>query len=629
VGPAARARVTMTPVSGVTRTDSSRAARLRSVPLGDVSMRPGFWADRMAANRRGITALLTRLEAEGVVDNFRRISGAVTAERRGLWFTDSDLYKWIEGVAWSLATVVDPKLREGLDAVVEAVIAAQAPDGYLNTAFGDDRYADLTTSHELYCAGHLFQAAVAHHRVTGDGRLLACAIRLADHLDTTFGPSRREDVDAHPGIEMGLVELARETGDDRYLTLARWFLDRVDHAGLRELWGHAVRAQYYACGLADVVLETGDASLARDVARMWSSMVETRSYVTGGVGGRWLGESVGRRYELPNASAYAETCAGIGVVLWAWRMLQRDGRAEFADRLELALHNAALVGMAMAGDEWSYVNPLADAGDDEQDPWMHDLAGFNLFFLPARRHPFHPVTCCPPNVNRLLASLPGYLYGTSAEGLWVHLYAGSSVRAAGLGLTVTTDYPWSGQVDITLDEVEARVPRSLFLRIPGWCASPEVAVNDERLAAPEPGAYLELHRDWKVADHIRLDLEMRPEALVAHPRVEATRGSVAIRRGPLVYCAEAVDHPGIDVLEVGLATEAPLVDEWRADLLGGVTVVRTRGSRRVTPFPGLYAPVPISAEVEPVDLTLIPYFAWANRELGAMTVWLATSDRRP
>jgi hypothetical protein len=594
-------------------------------------MRPGFWADRMAANRRGITTLLARLEAEGVVDNFRRMSGAVDAERRGLWFTDSDLYKWIEGAAWSLATVDDPVLREDLDAVVQAVIAAQAPDGYLNTAFGDDRYADLTTSHELYCAGHLFQAAVAHHRVTGDGRLLACAVRLADQLDATFGPGRREDVDAHPGVEMGLVELARETDDDRYLTLARWFLDRIDHAGLRELWGHAVRVQYYACGLADVVLDTGDEEIARDVERLWSSMVDTRSYVTGGVGGRWLGESVGRRYELPNASAYAETCAGIAAVLWGWRMLQREGRAEFADRLELALHNAALVGMAMAGDEWSYVNPLADAGDDEHDPWMHDLAGFNLLFVPARRHPFHPVTCCPPNVNRLLASLPGYLYGTSEEGVWVHLYAGSSVRAAGLGLTVTTDYPWRGQVDITVDEVEvgARVPRSVFLRIPGWCASPEVALNDERLAAPEPGAYLELHRDWKVGDHIRLDLAMRPEALVAHPRVEAARGSVAVRRGPLVYCAEAVDHPGIDVLEVRLATQAPLVVEWRADLLGGVMTISASGTRPVTPFPALYAPATTSVDVEPVSITLVPYFAWANRGLGAMTVWLADAGAAP
>ena len=626
----------MTAMRGVTRTEASRAARLRSVPVGDVTMHPGFWADRMAANERGIVALLERLEAEGVVDNFRRLSGAVDAERRGLWFTDSDLYKWIEGAAWSSATVVDEALRGRLDDVIDAVIGAQAPDGYLNTAFGDDRYADLTTSHELYCAGHLFQAAVAHHRATGDDRLLACATRLADHLCATFGPGLREDADAHPGVEMGLVELARETSGDHYLTLARWFLDRVDHAGLRELWGHAVRAEYYACGLADVALETGDAALARDVARMWSSMVDTRSYVTGGVGGRWLGESVGRRYELPNASAYAETCAGIGVVLWAWRMLQAAGGAEFTDRLELALHNAALVGMALAGDEWSYVNPLADSGDDEQDPWMHDLAGFNLLFLPARRQPYHPVTCCPPNVNRLVASVPGYLYGTSAEGLWVHLYAASTVRAAGLGLTVTTDYPWSGHLDITVDEVEAgaRTPRSLFLRIPGWCASPAIAVNDELQPPPEPGAYLELHRSWEAGDRISLDLPMQPEALVAHPRVEATRGSVAIRRGPLVYCAEAVDHPGIDVLEVGLATDAPLVAEWRADLLDGVTVVHAQGTRRVTPFPGLYAPIlrPAHvepADVEPVDLTLIPYYAWANRGLGAMTVWLAASGRRP
>lgn len=619
----------MAPVSGVTRTESSPVARLCGVPLGDVTMHAGFWADRMAANRRGIAVLLERLEAEGVVDNFRRLAGTATTERRGLWFTDSDLYKWIEGAAWSLATVPDAPLRARLDDVVHAVIGAQAPDGYLNTAFGDDRYADLTTSHELYCAGHLFQAAVAHHRATGEDLLLDCAVRLADHLDATFGPGRREDADAHPGVEMGLVELARETGDDRFRALARWFLDRLDHAGLRELWGHAVRAEYYAAGLADLALDTGDEGITRDVERLWRSMVDTRSYVTGGVGGRWLGESVGRRYELPNASAYAETCAGIAAVLWGWRMLQRDGRGDVADHVELALHNAALVGMALSGDEWSYVNPLADDGADEQDPWMHDLAGFNLLFLPARRHPFHPVTCCPPNVNRLLASFPGYLYGTSPEGLWVHLYAASSVRAAGLGLTVTTDYPWSGTVDMVVDHIEVPgdAERSIFLRIPGWCTDPILEVHGEPPVRPAPGEYTEVRRRWRAGDRITLELPMAPEVLVAHPRVESTGGRVAVRRGPIVYCAEAIDHPDVDVLELGLDLRggAPLTAEWRPDLLDGVVTVHGSGTRPAAPFPALYAPATTVIDVEPVDVTLVPYYAWANRGLGAMTVWLSAS----
>lgn len=629
---------------GVIHTDDSAGACLRGLPPGSVDLHDGFWSERMAANVRGMRQLGQRLEAEGVVDNFRRLGGRNGADRprRGLWFTDSDLYKWVEAAAWILATAPASADRaaiaEQLDLAIDAVVAAQASDGYLNTAFADDRYRDLTTSHELYCAGHLFQAAIAHRRVTGDERLLRCAIRCADHLVAEFGPQGRAEADAHPGVEMALVELARETGAERYLALARFLVDLVDHASLRELGGHAVRAQYYACALEDLAIATGDTGLTADADRLWASLVETRSYVTGGVGGRWLGESVGRAYELPAESAYAETCAAAACVMWAWRRLQRTGDPGAADRLELTLHNALLVGVSLDGAEWSYVNPLADAASTEQDPWQHDLAGFNLWFLPSRRHAFHPVTCCPPNLGRLLASLPGYLYGTGGDDAWVHLYAPSQAHVGPLHLTVRTALPWEGTVELGIDGVDAAGTiagrdgeTTLHLRIPGWCASASASVNGVPVGAPiRAGSYLPLRRRWRPGDRVEVELPIVAELLVAHPRVADARGAVAVRRGPFVYCAEEVDQPGVDVLTVGLRADLPITSEPRDDLLGGVVAVRATGCAPDDPALPLYHPIrhPIRRPIRrAVELVLVPYWAWANRALGAMTVWLRRDDR--
>jgi DUF1680 family protein len=616
--------------ASVTHTAGSPHARLAGVPVDAVSVGRGFWHDRMEANRvAGIPALHARLEREGVVDNFRRQAGSTSnVGRRGLWFTDSDLYKWMEGAAWSLATTSDPVLEARLDEVVESVAGAQAADGYLNTAWSrDDRYTFLSASHELYCAGHLFQAAVAHHRVTGDDRLLDVARRFADHLVATFGTGRRAEADGHPEVEMALVELGRETGERAYVDLARFFLDQVDRDRFTALWGHAVRAQYYCAGLVDVYSETGAEELRRTALDAWASLIGARSYVTGGVGGRWIGESVGRDYELPNESSYAETCAGIASVFWAWRHLMLDGDAQYADALERALHNAVLVGMSLRGDEWSYVNPLATDGGTEEDPWIWDpLLQAILRNLPSRRTPWHECTCCPPNLIRLLASLPGYFYSTDDRGLWVHLYAPSSVTAGGLTLTQRTDYPWDGQVEFDVRPVGPPGERSLYLRIPGWCARADLHVNDVPRPVGRPGTYAEVRRDWQDGDRVALDLSMPAVALECHPRVRENRDAVALCRGPLVYCLESIDQPDVDVLEAGLAIDrlSDLATEYRADLLGGVAVLRTTGRVPVDAYGDLYQPLGADRRRarRDVDLTAIPYFAWANRGPSAMTVWM-------
>lgn len=612
----------------VTHLASSRGAALQAVPPAAVELLPGLWHDRCAANRAtGLPRLLERLERHGVLDNFRRRAGTpgAPAERRGFWFTDSDLAKWMEAAAWSLGSHPDDGLAADLDRAVDVVLAAQEPDGYLSTAFeGGERFAHLGWSHELYCAGHLIQAAVARRRATGRDDLLGAAVRFADLLAREFGPGRREEADAHPGVETALVELARETSTARYLDLASFLLDRVDAALGGEMWGHAVRALYHATGVADVALETADAARDADGAARWASMTGAKSYVTGGVGGRWIGESVGRRFELPGEGAYAETCAGVGVVQWAWRLLARTGDARFADQLELALYNAFLAGVSLGGDEWFYANPLAASGEPEHDPWATDRVAEEMAGpFPLQRRPWREVTCCPPNAGRMLASLPGYLYGTDGRGLWVHLYAASRVRAAGFDATVDTRMPWDGRVTVRVDAAPAG-EASLFLRVPGWCRAATLTVQ----GAPHPAGagdgarYVEVRRTWAAGDRVVLDLALDPQEVVCDPRVAEYRGSVAVRRGPLVYCIEGVDHPGVDARTVALAP-GRLVPEHRPELLGGVTVLHGRGVVAAEPWGEvLYRPPRPAGPAREVAVTAVPYFAWANRGPGTMAVWL-------
>ncbi|MCC6798544.1 MAG: glycoside hydrolase family 127 protein [Anaerolineae bacterium] len=621
----------------VLNTARSPYARLRPIPVSAVQLKDGFWRPRCAANAAaGIPQQFDILKARGLLDNFHRVAAGEEVITQEFFFRDSDLYKWMEAAAYALLDGDAPvsAIRAQLDEVIDAILPAQSDDGYLNTFFGNDptrRFHNIAVDHELYCAGHLIQAAIAHHRVTGERRLLDAAIRFADYLTTVFGPGLRQEAPGHPEIELALIELYRETNERRYLDLAGFFLERSGTRDAERFEGHAVRAAYCAAGAADYVLETGDEGWRASLERRWQDMVRTKLYVTGGIGGRYHGESVGMAYELPNQRAYAETCAALATIFWNWRMTQIAGEARFADELERTLYNGALSGVSLSGTHYFYINPLTDHGQDEGDPW----------YPWARRAPYQRQTdyacnCCPPNAERFLASLPGYFASTSEDGVWLHLYDAARIDwwladGTPFSLMQQTRYPWDGTITITV-EPEHPAEFALYLRIPAWAQAVAVIINGAWAdhAAPQPGTYLALRRTWQPGDTVTLALDMPVTLLEADPRVPETRGSVAVRRGPVIYCAEGVDHEGADVRRVRLNAAVPFTPHHEVDLLGGVTVLDGAGrlpeSEELPET--LYAPrgARLPVDLRPAALRLVPYYAWANRGPTSMAVWLPLDE---
>lgn len=600
--------------AGVVSTANSPFANLKPVPIRAVEMRPGFWKSRMDANRhRSVPKLFDLLEEHGVLDNLRRISGRKSVERRGKFWTDSDLAKWMEAAAFVLQSEDDPRVAEMLDSAIDDLVAIQRADGYIHSFFtgelADQRFRNLAHEHELYCAGHLFQAAIAHYRATGDSKFLDAAVRYADFLTTVFGPGKIEIADGHPEIEMALVELYRTTGNAKYLDLAGFFLGVQGFAEKESIEGHAVRAGYLACGGADYFAETGDERIKGALERLWSDMVEAKMYVTGGVGSRYEGESFGRPYELPNERAYTETCAAIASAMWSWRMLAMQGECRFADVMERALYNGFLSGVSIEGGEYFYMNPLACYWDYQRQPWFG-------------------CTCCPTNVVRMVASVPGYIYGTSDEGIWVHLYENSKLdwrleNGVRFTLEQTTKYPWAGDVEIVISP-EKPCEFALFLRIPGWCGRASVKVGDEAFGGAVPGEYLKIERLWQKGDVVRLEMEMPVTLMEADPRVREDAGSVAVQRGPIVYCMESTDNHGVPIRDAELMIGEELTADFEPHLLGGVTVVRARGvyAKEDEARGPLYRSAgSIRLDVQETDLRLIPYFTWANRGPSHMKVW--------
>jgi uncharacterized protein len=612
---------------------------LRPLSLHAVSLADDFWEPRRRINRRDTLPSQYRyLEETGRLDNFRRASGKIGGEYQGIYFNDSDVYKWLEAAAWSLAEEAEPGLQRMVEAAITEVEEAQRPDGYLNTYFTFERIAERWTDfdlHEMYCAGHLFQAAVAHFRATGSKRLLDVAVRFADHICDTFGleEGQRQAVDGHEEIEMALVELFRATGERRYLAQAQYFVDArghgllgrpygehdssysQDHEPLREqseVVGHAVRAMYLYSGAADVYAETGDSELLQALGRLWENMTTRRMYVSGGLGSRYEGEAFGKDFELPNERAYTETCAAIGSVMWNWRMLALEGEARYADLIEHTLYNAVLPGVSLDGQRYFYQNPLADDGSHRRQPWFG-------------------CACCPPNVARLLASLPGYFYSASEDAVWVHLYAeGRATVELGGGTNVRlrqhTRYPWDGRVDV---EVQSEGEFAVMLRVPGWCEEgASVEVNGEAVdARVSTGTYLEIHRIWSPGDTISMDLPMPVRRVECHPYVTENEGRIALMRGPLLYCVEQTDTPGVDLRDLRLESTEPKT-RVEPGLLRGMVVLEAE-VRAVAPDDGwrnrLYRNVRSLGEKTPADdarIKAIPYFAWASREPVAMRVWL-------
>ena len=618
----------------ITDTSRSPEARLHPVSLDRVQIAGGFWGPRYRRIlEETVPSQYEQLEKSGVVDNFRNAAGG-TGEFQGLRFNDTDAYKWIEAAALALAHSPNPRLRERLDSLIEIIGRTQGDDGYLDTfySFGNevDRWSDLGSKHEMYCAGHLIQAAVAHRRATGSDALFDPAKRFADHIAERFGSDRKPGTGGHPEIEMALVELYRETGAERYLELARFLVDQrgrvplqglppkviINHAPYRELTeivGHAVRSLYLNCGAADIYLETGDQSLLNTLETLWKSMTRRRMYATGGVGSHVAWESFGEDYELPNTLAYSETCAAIASFMWNWRMLLHDPDSRFADLMELVLYNSMLSGISLDGLSYFYTNPLADVGRHRRSEWLR-------------------CACCPPNLARTLAALPGYLYSRSPEGLWVHLFvAGRADVAFADGrvlLEQKTGYPWSGDVELEISTT-LQEPFGIHLRIPGWASSYAIHVDGAEINSPAAKGYVRIERSWQGKHRVALRMPLAVQVLQSHPHALCNTDRMALKRGPVVYCLEQVDNPDFHVWDIALDAQAQPEPEVRADAPDGAAVLR--GSGRALDHGDfgerLYAP---ACETEragrssgrDVSFVAVPYYSWANREAGPMITWV-------
>ncbi len=613
-----------------------------------------FWAPRLRANReRTIGHIYRQCLETGRIDAFKPgWNPGPEIKKQGIpvLFWDSDTAKWIEAASYTLATAHDAQLDSLLDSVIDLIAKAQQPDGYLNTWFTavepEKRWTNLRDWHELYCAGHMTEAAVAHYEATGKRSLLDVVCRYADYIETVFGrgPEQKRGYPGHPELELALVKLYRATGEQRYLDLSRYFVDergRQPHyydqearargddpaaywaksyeynqahcpvCEQHEVVGHAVRAVYLYSAMADLAGEDGNPELLNACRRLWRHLTTKRMYVMGGIGTSKHNEGFTGDYDLPNESAYAETCAAIGLVFWAQRMLQLDLDGNYGDILELALYNAVISGVSLDGEAFFYDNPLASHGTHHRQPW------FNC-------------PCCPPNLARLLASLGEYVYAQSDTDAVVHLYVQGSGQLDIGGQTITlqqeTNYPWDGAITVRV-KLNQPATFGLRLRIPGWCTAPRVTVNGEPvdITSAEQG-YLRIEREWQNGDAVTLELPMPVERVYAHPAVGTDIGQVTLRRGPIVYCLEQVDNTA-PLNYILLPETAELEHHFEPDLLNGVVAIT--GSAAVLDDADwndkLYRTAP--PRTEPCTFTAIPYYAWDNRQPGAMRVWIRTGPQ--
>lgn len=628
---------------------------LRPLPTGDARITGGFWALRQERNGRdAVRGGYALLEAAGNFRNLRIAAGLEEGDATGPIFMDSDVTKWLEAVAWEYGRAPAEDLLELQREVTALYAQAQADDGYLDSVQQirgkGERYTDLKWSHEMYCAGHLYQAAVAQHRATGDTGLLDVAIKNADHLVRTFGdgPGKVRDVDGHPVVEMGLVELYRETGNRDYLNLAHWFVDArgtgiIERAGGEPTYfsdrvpsrqattveGHAVRAVYLAAGAVDVAIETGDTELLTASETQFADMMATKAFITGGLGARWDWEAFGDPYELPTDRGYAETCAAIGGIQWAWRLLLATGKPVYADAIERLLYNAFLAGVSLAGTEYFYVNPLQQRDHAHQDENRSPAHG---------RRGWFDCACCPPNIMRTFASLDGYLATATDGGLQLHQYATASLGR----VDVETGYPHDGRVVVTVTEDG---PLALGLRIPSWSDTTTVQGPDGT-ASPTAGTLHVIDREWTAGDTVELVFDTTPHRYVADARIDAARGQVAIERGPLVYAVEQADQQGFTVDDLTVDADAPITEERQDGLLDGVVTLRVAGhapaehAQAAWPYRRLDGPggtdhagaatsvddaagsTAAATSLQDVTATAVPYYAWANRGAAPMRVWL-------
>lgn len=630
----------------------SQTLKLTPVALKNVIVNDAFWSPRQQTNRtKTIQGIYAKLQEIGYIDALK-LEWRPGLPKEPHIFWESDLAKWIEAVSYTLATHPDAELDALLDGVIDLLASAQQPDGYLNAHFTvvepEKRWTNLRDLHELYCAGHLIEAAVAHYQATGKQSLLDVMRRYADYIDTVFGaqPEKKRGYPGHEEIELALVKLYRATGEERYLRLAQYFVDErgqqphyydiearqrgedpadfwaktyeynQSHLPVRQqdkAVGHAVRALYLYSAIADLVYETGDAELRHVSERLYESVVQRQMYITGGVGSGRHNEGFTRDYDLPNDTAYAETCAAIALFLWMHRMAHLECDGKYSDVMERALYNGILSGISLEGQHYFYENPLSVDRRNE---------GFRR--KPHHRQAWYGTACCPPNITRLLASLGRYIYSESEQDAVVHLYiqGQADLRVGGQSLTLTqeTNYPWDGDIHIT---VKPEHPSSfgLKLRIPGWCRQATLQVNGADWSETPQNGYVSISRLWTAGDVVTLKLDMPVERVYAHPNVSADRGRVALQRGPIVYCLESADN-GDDLDQISLPRTSELEAHFEPGLLGGVVSLTGQGLRSVATN-SAYADHPPATETVP--LKAIPYCLWDNRTSGDMLVWIRES----
>ncbi|HEV3201497.1 MAG TPA: glycoside hydrolase family 127 protein, partial [Bryobacteraceae bacterium] len=632
---------------------------VKPVPFTSVHVNDEFWAPRIEINRTvTIPFAFKKDEETGRVDNFIRAAKQLRGEPfenhkyPPYPFDDTDVYKVIEGASYTLSVHPDAQLDAYIDGLIEKIGAAQEKDGYLYTArtidplhphpwSGSERWVlEGVNSHELYDLGHLYEAAVAHYQATGKRSLLDIALRTANLLDETFGPGKRAIWPGHQIVEMGLAKLYRVTGDQRYLNLAKFMLDsrgpdsKEQGAGNRYVQaqqkvvdqteavagGHAVRAMYMYSGMADVAALTGDMAYVNALDKIWDNVAGRKLHVTGGVGARAAGEAFGNDYELPNMSAYNETCAAVGNDYWNHRLFLLHADSKYIDVMERTLYNGLISGVALDGKTFFYQNPLEAtglAGKDQRSPWFG-------------------VACCPGNITRFMASVPGYVYAQRNDALWVNLYMGSSAdikmdNGRTVKMVQDTRYPWDGAVKMTVNPDQSAA-MTINVRIPGWARNEPIAsdlyrfadkntdpvvlkVNGKPVPVKLDKGYVALTRTWKSGDTIELGLPMPIRRVLANDLVSADRGRVAIERGPIVYAAEWVDNPNGKVRNLMLPDRAKLTAEYKSDLLKGVEVIKGKAVALAFDAQG-------SVTKTEQDFTAIPYYAWANRGRGQMMVWI-------
>ena len=587
---------------------------IEQIDFSHVKINDNFWSPRLSKHVSAtLPVCIDQIENQtGRIRNFENAAKG-EGEHSGIFFDDSDVYKALEGMAYSLINNPDPELEKKADEWIDKFAAAQQPDGYINTFYTltglDKRWTNMD-KHEMYCAGHMIEAGVAYYQATGKRKLLDVCIRMTDHMMSQFGPGKRHWVPGHEEIELALVKLYQTTQEQKYLDFAYWLLEERGHGHgtmgdegkwdpvyyqdivpvrrLTDISGHAVRCMYLYCGMADVAALKNDTGYIAAIDRLWDDVVHRNMYITGGIGSSRDNEGFTEDYDLPNLDAYCETCASVGMVLWNQRMNQLTGDSKYIDLLERSLYNGALAGISLGGDRFFYVNPLESKGDHHRQEW-------------------YGCACCPSQLSRFLPSIGNYIYASSDDALWVNLYIGNTgqirIGETDILLTQETDYPWDGSVKLTISTSQP-LEKEIRLRIPNWCKTYDLSINGKRINVSEKKGYAVI-KDWKSQDVIALDMDMPVEIVAADPHVKENFGKRAIQRGPLVYCMEEIDNPEY-FDQIQLSPSTTFQTAFVSDILNGIKTIKTNGRAQ--------------------SATFIPYYAWDNRKAGKMRVWIPYNE---